>query len=249
MKFFKNLWAIFVVLNSLISAGKAGKEIDHARIEGNIPEEKKCIRTATSGWASKIVNAFDMHIHISGEENIPADGPVVFIANHQSYLDIVVFLFVMKKLQIGFIAKNALAKVPLLGRWIRRIRGIFINREDPKSSLQTINEGVDLLKNGFSLVIFPEGTRSRSAKMNKFKAGSFKLATKAKAVIVPITLDGTYKVYENSGMVTKGIDITFDIHPQIPTADFKRQDILALPQMVEDVISGDLQQQNEDVCE
>ena len=102
----------------------------------------------------------------------------------------------------------ALSKIPIFGKWVTRIRGIYIHRGDARASLKTINEGVEYLKQGFSLVIFPEGTRSRSSAMAEFKHGSFKLATKARVPIVPVTLNGGYHTYEETGKVTKGMPIS-----------------------------------------
>ena len=85
-------------------------------------------------------------------------------------------------------AKRSLGRIPVFGEWIRDIRSVFIDRDDARSSLKTMEEGIDLLKKGFSLVIYPEGTRSRGPELGEFKKGSLRLATKSGVPVVPVTL-------------------------------------------------------------
>ncbi|MEA4826022.1 MAG: lysophospholipid acyltransferase family protein, partial [Clostridium sp.] len=102
-------------------------------------------------------------------------------------------------------AKKEMAKIPLISRWMRNIRCVFIDRKNVRESLKAINEGANNLKNGYSMVIFPEGTRSKSHNIGEFKKGSLKMATKAKVPIVPITIDGSYKIFEeHNGWLRKG---------------------------------------------
>ena len=138
--------------------------------------------------------------------------------------------------QTGFIAKNEFSKVPLLGKWINVIRGLFIKRGDVRESLKIINQGVDLINQGFSLVIFPEGTRSQKHEMADFKPGSFKLASKAKAPVVPVVIDGTYKVFEQKKRVSKGETVRITILPAIDTASLDRKALAALPNQIEEAI-------------
>ena len=145
-------------------------------------------------------------------------------------------LYAVSGKQTGFIAKNEFSKVPLLGKWIRAIRGLFIKRGDVRESLKIINEGAELINKGFSLVIFPEGTRSQKREMADFKPGSFKLASKAKAPVVPIVIDGTYKVFEQKRKVSKGETVRVTILPAIDTASLDRKSLAALPNQIEEAI-------------
>src|SRR5699024_1808110 len=91
----------------------------------------------------------------------------------------------------GFIAKVELTKFPIVSQWMKEMKCIFMDRSDRRQSLQSIKEGINILKNGHSMVIFPEGTRSKSDAMGEFKAGSMTLATKSGVPIVPITISGS----------------------------------------------------------
>ena len=91
-------------------------------------------------------------------------------------------------------------------------------------------------------MIFPEGTRSRSSEIGEFKAGSFKLATKARVPIVPVTIDGGYKTFEETGAMTKGVHIDFMVHPAIETAGLSRQELAGLHEKVEDIVRSGLEE-------
>jgi 1-acyl-sn-glycerol-3-phosphate acyltransferase len=99
---------------------------------------------------------------------------------------------------IGFIAKRELMYIPVLNLWIYIIGGLFIDRKNPRKALKTINKGVEHIKAGGAMIIFPEGTRYRGQGLQPFHPGSFKLATQAETVIVPVALSGTYEIYEKN---------------------------------------------------
>ncbi|MCT4595216.1 MAG: 1-acyl-sn-glycerol-3-phosphate acyltransferase [Anaeromicrobium sp.] len=173
-------------------------KLERLQKEGNIKESADLISITTNKWAKQIIQSSGVEIEAIGLENIP-DGPVVFVSNHQGYFDIPVLFSLIDK-PASFIAKKELGTIPIFGKWMELTRCIFIDRGNKRQSLQAIKDGIALLKEGHSLVIFPEGTRSKSSDMKDFKKGSLKLATKAKVPIVPVCIDGTYKVFEaNNG--------------------------------------------------
>ena len=241
MKLFDNIDGLSIIAGGMAKLGENRKAIEKARAEGDVKTEQQEILKACRIWSTHIVEKMRVDIRVLQEENLPKEGPVVFISNHQSYADILTFLYVVKNHQVAFIAKDNLQKIPFFGKWVERIRGIFIHRGDARASLATINEGVEYLKQGFSLVIFPEGTRSRCSEMAEFKHGSFKLATKARVPIVPITLNGGYHTFEEHNAVTKGQHIDVLVHPPIETKDMTRQELAALPEQVEATIREGLE--------
>ncbi len=233
MKLLDNISGFSAIAGAIFAAKDYKATIKSARDAGDFEKEREQILQALQMWSTSVVNYFKVDLNIINPENLPKEGPVVYICNHQSYADILTFIYVIKNHQIGFIAKDTLEKTPLFGYWIRTSRGIFIQRGDARASLQTINQGVEYLKNGFSLVIFPEGTRSRSSKIGEFKPGSFKLATKARVPIVPVTIDGGYRMFEERGAMTKGVHVDFMVHPPINTAELNRAELAEIPEKVE----------------
>ena len=188
----------------------------------------------TGDWAAARMRQTGAKVTVKGLENIP-DGAVLFVSNHQSNYDIPVFMSYVRKPK-GFVAKIETRKVPLLRYWMEFMDCIFIDRSDLRQQAKTIIEGINLLKNGHSMVLFPEGTRSKGESVGEFKAGSFKLATKSKVPIVPVTLDGTYKIMEANGWRIKPADVTLTIHPPIETEGLTREEELELSDKVKEII-------------
>lgn len=242
LKLFDNIAGFNAIAGAVLSVSEYKKPIDEAKAAGDFDRERELIVKAANQWGDRVVDYFKADINVIHPENLPDHGPVVYICNHQSYADVLTFFHVIRKHQVSFIAKDALGKIPVFGDWILRTRGICIHRGDARASLQTINEGVGYLKQGFSLVIFPEGTRSRSSEIGEFKAGSFKLATKARVPIVPVTIDGGYKTFEETGAMTKGVHIDFMVHPAIETAGLSRQELAGLHEKVEDIVRSGLEE-------
>jgi len=209
---------------------------------GDAEAERVEILKATSTWGLGIMKKLNIKLNVTGLENIP-EGPVVFVSNHQGYGDIPIFGAVITMKQIGFVAKVSLDKIPVFGEWIRDIRSVFIERSDPRASLKSIEEGIELLKQGFSLVIFPEGTRSRGVRMGEFKKGSLRLATKPGVPVVPVTINGSYQMFEEKGY-TQPATVDFYIHPAIETKELSKADANNLAEKVEDIIKKKLEELN-----
>lgn len=132
-----------------------------------------------------------------GLENIPRDRAVMFASNHKSLLDAAVGYGAIP-IQVGFVAKNVLRKVPFLSWWMDLCSCFFLDRQNPRSGMDMILYSIDNIKKGVSMFIAPEGTRSRTGEMLPFKQGSFKIATKSGCPIVPVAISGTDDVLENN---------------------------------------------------
>jgi 1-acyl-sn-glycerol-3-phosphate acyltransferase len=174
---------------------------------------------------------------VSGTENVP-EGSAVFISNHQSHFDIFIILCYIKKM-VGFIAKIELRRVPILNTWISLLHGIFINRNNMRDSYNTIEEGIKNLKKGYSLMIFPEGHRSKGPVPGVFKSGSFKLAILSNTQIVPVSIKDSYKIFEETGRI-RPAHVTVRIHPPIKVEGLSEDEKRALPGRVAEIIKKDL---------
>jgi len=119
----------------------------------------------------------------------------LFVGNHRSDFDSLILIAQLQK-PIVFFGKSEIKKMPFIGKWFTEIGCIFIDREDAKESLAAIVKGIERLKNGYSLVIFPEGGRTKEKGIRDFKPGSMKLATKSGVKIIPLTFYNTEACYE-----------------------------------------------------
>lgn len=135
-------------------------------------------------------------IKATGVENIPKDKACLYVGNHNSFFDILVS-YVIIPYNVGYVSKKEINKVPFLNLWMRNISCLFLDRDNLKEGLKTILQGVEQLKSGVSVFVFPEGTRSKDGKMIPFKEGSMKMAEKSKAPIIPVALTGTADIFEN----------------------------------------------------
>ncbi len=202
--------------------------------KGRIADRDRIVTREVGKWARFVIRLAGGTVMVHGLENVPRNTPVVFIGNHQSYLDIPILLgFIdVKK---AFIAKIELLSIPGLAGWMKLMQCTFLDRKDMRQSVRAMLEAVETVKAGYPLVIFPEGTRSRGKPVAEFKAGSFKLALKAGVPIIPFTMDGSWRLFEEKGKIQNS-HIRLTIHPPIPTADLSREEAAALPDRVRDVV-------------
>lgn len=187
----------------------------------------------TKMWAKFMIFATGNRIKVEGIDKVP-EGPVLFVANHQSYFDIPVFM-ANTPYPAPFVAKVELMKAPMLSYWMKEMGCLFMDRSNMRQSLKIILQGIEELKAGTSLVIFPEGTRSKQDEVSEFKPGSLKLAVKAGVPIVPVTLINTYKVYEAESRV-KTAKVSMIYHDPIDTTTLSREEINNLHNTVRDTI-------------
>ena len=134
---------------------------------------------------------------VKGEENVPKDTAVLYVANHRSLFDIPV-TYVRVPRPTGYIAKVELKKVPLLNIWMNNLHCLFLDRKNIKEGLKTILSGVEKAKSGVSMCIFPEGTRNKEKGcVLPFHEGSFKIAEKSGVPIVPMVITNTEEIFES----------------------------------------------------
>ena len=241
MKIISNIPQAAKAIYALKWFSRNDKAIKAARAKGDFEEERKWILKSTSDWGKNLCRLLGITYEVEGYENIPDEGPVVFMGNHQGYADILVLCAVLDKFQFGFVAKEELGKIPKYGDAILGIRSVLMNRGDARDSVKSILEGIQYIKDGFSLCIFPEGTRSKGGPMIEFHKGSFKLATKPQVPIIPITINGSYKVFEESGVI-RPANIRITIHPAVPTAGLSREEQNRLSEKVEAIVRSALEE-------
>lgn len=137
-------------------------------------------------------------LHVTGMEKLPQNGRFLLVCNHRSKFDPLITWHVFRKNQLSFVSKPENFKVPIWGRLIRRCCFLAIDRDSPRSSMETLNKAARLIKqNEVSIGIYPEGTRSKNGELLPFHNGIFKVAKKANVPIVVIALRGTEKIASN----------------------------------------------------
>ena len=148
-------------------------------------------------------------VTVIGEENVPKDQAVLYVANHRSYFDILL-TYSRCPIRTGYVAKKEMEHYPLLSNWMRNLYCLFLDREDIKQGLKTILQAADYVKSGISVCIFPEGTRSRMGnQLLPFKGGTFKSAVRAKCPIVPCALIDSYKPFDEKSIAPVTVKLIY----------------------------------------
>ncbi len=212
----RSLKVLFYVIGYLITTIPERKRLH--RLEQTDPKKASELASASIQKTFKrIVSLAGIDLKVEGLENIPEEA-CLFVGNHCSYFDIVTAGSIIPG-GVGFVSKDSLAKIPGLADWMTLIHCLFLNRSDIKEGLKTILTGVEYIKDGYSMFIYPEGTRCPEGTPGEFKGGSLKMAQRAKAPVVPVATSGSRDIFENNrGLsikpgtvhITFGEPFTFD---------------------------------------
>lgn len=237
----RSLWIYFcgilIVLYSGLKLHKGRK-----LFKQNSKEAKLAVFEPPKMVSQRVIRVTGTKVHVSGQDKLP-DEAVLFVANHQGLFDILALIGYLGK-PLGFIAKKEVEKIPIVSSWMGLMHGVFIDRSDRRQSVRAINQGIKNLKNGHSLVVFPEGTRSRGSNLNEFKSGSLRLATKANVPIVPVAIDGTYQMLEEGNGRVKGSTIYMEILDPIYPKDYHEKKHGELAEELQEAIEKSLLQLN-----
>ena len=182
-------------------------------------------------WARSILVASRIKVTVKGMSNIDPASPYIYMPNHQSNFDIPVLLGHLK-VQFRWLAKMELFKIPIFGRAMRKAGYISIDRNNRESAFKSLAVAANQIRNGVSVLIFPEGTRSRDGKIRPFKKGGFVMAIDAGVPIVPVVITGTRAIMPKGKFrVYKG-HVRMDIQKPIHTSTFTRETKEALMESV-----------------
>jgi 1-acyl-sn-glycerol-3-phosphate acyltransferase len=144
-------------------------------------------------WARFLAFFSGVKVKVSGFENIPKDKPVILASNHQGVPDIILLLAYLPVL-FRFAIKKELFKIPVFGWYLKKAGYFMIDRAAALSAYQALEEITEIIKAGESAVIFPEGTRTKTGILGKFKRGSLLAALKSGAPIIPIAISGSFDI-------------------------------------------------------
>lgn len=181
-------------------------------------------------------------ITVQGQENLPQEETVLYVANHQSYMDIPVVMSIVER-PLGFVAKEGLGKIPFMSKWFLHMKCVLIARGDTRKALTAILQAAKYLKEGHTLVLFPEGTRSVDGTLGEFKAGSLKMAQKGKVAIVPLALQNPRDILARNQVWVHKADVTVTVLPKIPAETVQTMDTKELAMLVRGQIAQALGQE------
>jgi 1-acyl-sn-glycerol-3-phosphate acyltransferase len=188
-------------------------------------------------WARGVLASAGVRIRVRAHATLDPKRPYVVMPNHLSTVDIWA-IFVAVPVPLRFIAKKQLGSIPLFGWAMRAGRFIFIDRQNAVSARRTIDAAADRIRKGCSVVIFPEGTRSRDGKLGPFKKGGFHLAINSGADVVPVAIRGSHEIMPRGAALIRPGVVDIEIGEPIPTTGLGADDRQALLERVRAQVAG-----------
>ncbi len=170
-------------------------------------------------WARSILFVSRIQVEIRGLSRIDLNRPYIYMPNHISNFDIPVLLAHLP-VQFRWLAKAELFRFPLFGYAMKRAGYISIDRSNRKSAFESLEKAAEAIQNGKSVLIFPEGTRSRDNTIHEFKKGGFVLSIKSRVPIVPVIIHGTWDIMSKKGLMIRPGKVLLEILDPIPTTDY-----------------------------
>lgn len=198
-------------------------------------------RNLFRGFGAGIIERTNSKVEVFYEDKeefdkLRKDEPMVLVSNHQSNFDIPAiqgyFPFIP-----GFMAKKEMEGWPFFKTWMPPTNSIFVDRKNPREGIKAIRKTVKMVKDGYPILVFPEGTRSSDGEIKEFKNGAFKLAIDAKAKIIPITLEGTIDIQKKGSIkMYRNKKIKIVIGKVIDTKDYSKEELKKIHDITRDVI-------------
>lgn len=182
------------------------------------PGENKVHKIANL-WARMLLWLASTRVEVIGKEHVLMDKPQIFMANHQSDIDILIVLAHIPG-QFRWIAKKELFKIPVFGKAMKNAGYIEIDRQNHEKALKSLDEAAEKIREGKSVVTFPEGTRSKDGTIRPFKQGMFHLAIQARVPIIPISIIGAHEIMPKRTLAVRPGRVTMVIDRPVEVSGY-----------------------------
>ncbi len=177
------------------------------------------LRMARSPWGKGVLFLSGLKLQVQGLDRLDVNQPHIYVSNHSSYMDIPC-LFAGLPIDLYFIAKSQVKKIPFVGFFMKATQMIFIDQTTRQKAIESMNEAGELIRKGKSVLVFPEGTRSAGNEIRSFKKGVFALAKNAGIPVVPLALRGTHDRMPSGSLSIKPGQVQLSIGDPILAEDF-----------------------------
>lgn len=210
----------------------------------NVQKQKDLLSTAEydqllhqqpKKWANGILKRTKSTFNVEGLELLP-EGPVLFVSNHEGNFDIPALIAHIPK-PFSFMSKIEVKKLPIIRDWMEAMNCVFIDRTDRRSAMSSITDMISTLQAGHSMIIFPEGTRSKKNGVQEFKSGFTRIAKGAGVPIIPIAIVGTSDIMENNKNKIKAAHIEIHVLEAIPVEQINELTTKQLIEIVQNIIA------------
>jgi 1-acyl-sn-glycerol-3-phosphate acyltransferase len=228
---FAALWSFTCIILALVSSKLAGNP-------------RPGLWVARDLWSPVVLAAGLVRVEVHGLERIDRSRPYFVVANHQSWVDIPI-LFVALKMYLLFVAKQELASIPGLRHYVEGMGMVFVNRADRSESMRSVDRVTERLREGWSVLSFPEGTRSIDGRVQRFRSGTFAAALDAGVQILPIAIEEAARIVPRKGLRFRPGRVRVAVCAPISTEGFTREDRNALAGRAQEAVEAELERLRE----
>ena len=232
VKWFGKLVSSLVKLNPQLKIAKNLKKTKEWS------EYKPFVDEQVYNWLNPLADMAGVEFVVEGKENVPLNEPIIYTPNHAGLFDIPAVILGAPAVPI-FMAKKEIASFPIIKDWMWVMDCVFVDRGNKKQARSSLHNAIEMVKNGRSIVVFPEGTRSKDGKLGEFKGGAMKIAMETGARVVPVYLEGTRACFEETGNITSGIVKVKFLEP-ITTKGLTKDDFFAMPEKIREIIQAEM---------
>ena len=215
---------------SLVERNKKLKEVREMKRTMPWQEYRPTVDKEIKDWLRPLIDMAGVDFVVQGQEKIPLGEPIIYTPNHAGAFDIPAIVLTAPDSPI-FMAKKELGQIPFLKAWMDAVDCVFVDRSNKTSAHSSLQQAIDAVADGRSLVIFPEGTRSKTGELGEFRGGAMKIAMETGAKVVPVLIEGTRARLEETGNVTAGtVHVTY-LDP-IETKGLTKEDFFSMPAQI-----------------
>jgi putative phosphoserine phosphatase / 1-acylglycerol-3-phosphate O-acyltransferase len=217
--------SVIELIRSSLAIASVGPAFALGAIPGLLNFSRRdMVNLAISTWGELATGLAGISVDVQGEEHLWSQRPAVFVFNHQSAVDMLLLCKLLRRDFVG-VAKQEARRNPIFGPAFWLAGTVFIDRFNREKALEALRPALDALRHGISLVIAPEGTRSTTTRVGPFKKGAFHIAMRAGVPIVPIVFRNALDALPKHGIVVRPATVEVVVHPPVPTADWKVEDL------------------------
>ncbi len=231
LKWFGKLVSSLVKYNPQLKYAKKLKATEDWR------ECKRVVDGYVCDWLKPLVDMAGVELIVEGADRVPTDEPVIYTPNHAGLFDIPAVILGAPRVPI-FMAKKEIASFPIVKDWMWVMDCVFVDRKDKTQARSSLHNAIEMVKNGRSIVVFPEGTRSKNGELGEFKGGAMKIAMETGAKIVPVYLEGTRACFEETGNISSGV-IKVKFLDSIVTKGLTKEEFFEMPAKLRAIIQAE----------
>ncbi len=213
--------------------------VKYLQKRGRLTERDKFANSFSMMLARGLFYLTGSTVEVMGIENIPEDCPVLFVSNHQSHMDSAIIHGFIKTPK-GFIADKEVKNIPILRAWMKHIKCIFIDRDEKRNNIRSMEDSLRILQEGHSMVIYPEWKLVDRELPGSFKKGFVKLAVKAEVPIVPVTMVNSFRVMSRKGTQIRSVSVKCIISQPVYIAASEQNDENRLANKIKNIIAEQL---------